>query len=138
MKNIFPAAAALLMSAPFALAAPAPARVPADLVMAESSGPHRLLVFQACSDEHCWNQFFVQELALSPNRRVLCSAALSELNKDEDAVARSARWRPGPWPVLELELKSEHDVFVPYVAVLAFKGGCKYQLQPASPPAASR
>lgn len=136
MRNLF-LATALMMATPLVPAAePRPAQIPADLCLTESWGPHRLLAFQACSSEHCWHEFFIQELSLSPNRKIICSVAVPELNKSSDMVAHAARWQPGSTPVLELELKSAHDVFVPYIATLSFTKGCKYELRPDSPPAA--
>lgn len=137
MKNLFLAAALMIVTPLVPAAESRPAQIPAELFLAESWGPHRLLAFQACSSEHCWHEFFIQELSLSPNRKIICSVAVPELNKSSDMVAHAAQWQPGSTPVLELELKSAHDVFVPYIATLAFTKGCKYELRPDAPPTAS-
>lgn len=131
--NLF--AIALLALAPMALAAERGLPViPPDLALAETWGSHRLLAFQECSEENCWQRFFVQELGLSPQRRILCARAVAELNRKENTMARNARWLPGNLPVLELALHSPQDEFVPYVATLSFAGKCRYELRPATPP----
>lgn len=72
------------------------AGVPSDLVLVESSGPYRILAFRACSPEHCWNEFFAQELSDAPTPRVVCTHPIAELNEISDAVLRSATWREDP------------------------------------------
>ena len=106
--------------------------VPTDLALAETSGPHRLLVFQVCSPEHCWNEFFIQELRNDGILHVACSSAITELNKSSDAVASSAHWLSGATPILELGLLSSHDAFQPYTASLSVQSGCKYKLHHGS------
>lgn len=108
--------------------------VPPELALAATSGAHRLLAFQHCSEENCWHRFYVQKLGLSPHRKILCSRPVVELNRHENTTARHAHWQSGAFPVLELALHSLQDEFVPYMATLAFAGDCRYELQPASPP----
>jgi hypothetical protein len=128
-------AAALFALAPVAHAAGSGVPpIPPELALAETSGSHRLLAFQACSPENCWHQLHVQELGLSPRRKILCSVPMTDLNRNENFMVRNAQWRPGPFPVLELSLHSPQDEFAPYEATLAFAGNCKYKFQPASLP----
>lgn len=108
--------------------------IPPDLALAATSGSHRLLAFQECSEENCWHRFQIQVISLNPHRKVLCSKALSELNRHENTMVRDVQWRATPAPVLELTLHSAQDEFAPYVAALSFSGNCKYKLYPPSPP----
>lgn len=134
MKN-FLSALVLLSLLPAAQAAEKKALIiPPELALAESSGKHRLLAFQECSEENCWHRFHVQELGLSPHRKIICSKAVTELNRNEATLARNAQWRPGAAAVLELSLLSPQDEFVPYTATLAFARDCRYELRPATPP----
>lgn len=112
---------------------PRPARIPSDLILVETSGTHRVLVFQVCSPEHCWNDFFIQEL---DREKVVCSAPITEFNSSSDVIVESVRRRPaGMLSDLGLELQSSHGAFAPYTATLSLKSGCKYQLHPAAPAA---
>jgi len=109
------------------------ARVPTDLILAETLGTHRVLVFQVCSPEHCWNDFFIQEL---DQEKVVCSAPITEFNSSADVIVEFVRRRPaGTLSDLGLELQSSHGAFAPYTATLSLKSGCKYQLHPAAPAA---
>ncbi|MDF2447250.1 MAG: hypothetical protein K0S46_2486 [Moraxellaceae bacterium] len=129
-------ALALFVLAPGAHAAKAGLpSIPPELALAETAGPHRLLAFQACSEENCWHQMHVQALGLSPQRKILCSVPVAALNRGENVMVSNAAWRPGPYPVLELSLHSPQDEFAPYVATLAFARDCKYELRPPAPPA---
>lgn len=114
--------------------APTPKRIPPNLSMALTSGSHRLLAFQLCSEEDCWHDFYVQELGLSPRRKIHCSVPVQSLNVRADVVVRGASWRAGAWPILDLKLESAHDEFVPYAASLSFSEDCRYKLQPEQPP----
>jgi hypothetical protein len=126
---------ALLALASFAYAAERGLPViPPDLALVASSGTHRLLAFQECSAENCWHRFHVQAVSLSPHRKILCSKPVTELNRNENTMARNVQWLADPVPVLELALHSAQDEFASYVATLTFSGNCKYALHPASPP----
>lgn len=105
-----------------------------DLALVASAGKHRLLAFQECSEENCWHRFYVQELGLSPARRLICSKAVPELNRSEASMASNAQWRAGAFGELELSLHSPQDEFVPYTATLTFAPHCLYVLRPAAPP----
>ena len=114
------------------------AGIPSDLILVETSGPHRLLVFRACSPEHCWNDVFVQELSDGLTPKVTCSEPIAELNGSSDVIVSGASWRKGPPYTLDLTLLSSHGAFQRYSATLSLETGCKYQLQPAAPEAANR
>jgi hypothetical protein len=130
MKNIFLIAALIICVRP-SFADPRVNSVPAELALVQTLGSYRLVAFQTCSPEHCWNELFIQELENTDDLKVICSAAVSELNATSDAVIRTAKWRKGSEPAIELALASSHEAFKPYTALLSLKRGCKYKLRPS-------
>jgi len=114
-----------------------PEKVPTDIVRVEVFGPHRLVVFQVCSPEHCWHQFFVQDLSNSFPPKVTCSKPVLELNETSDMLARSATWLEKPAYSLELSLGSSHGAFDKFTSTISLASGCKYKLRPTMPPAAN-
>lgn len=113
-------------------------QIPADLILLESFGEHRLLAFQACSPEHCWNEAFIQELSKEIEPKVICSAAVAEFNNSSDIVINSVKESNGSASMLELEVSSSHGAFEPFTTTLSAAKGCKYRLLPDSPPAANK
>ena len=112
------------------------AQIPADLALVETAGPYRLLAFQVCSPEHCWNDFFLQELGMDEAPDVVCSVPITEFNGSSDVVVQSARRPSDSVSELELSLVSSHGIFKPYTVALKLERGCKYRLSPAVPEAA--
>lgn len=134
MKRCLPAIALLALVPASHAAEPRLPVIPPQLALAETSGSHRLLAFQECSEENCWHRLYVQELGLSPHRKILCSRAVAELNRNENFMVSNAEWQPGPAPVLALMLHSPQDEFIPYAATLSFAGNCRYKFQPGAAP----
>ena len=114
-----------------------PEKVPAELVKVETLGPHRLLVFQVCSPEHCWNQLFVQVISDSLPQRIVCSKPIVELNDTSDTIVRSITSRDKPKYSLELSLGSSHGAFDETTATLSLSLACKYKIRVASARAAN-
>jgi hypothetical protein len=128
MKNLFYFAGfiASLSVASAQAIDPQPESVPVDLVSVEAFGPHRVLVFLACSQEHCWHQVFVQGLSDSFPPKITCSAEVSEFPKIGDYIILSSSWAKEPLYSLQLKLGSSHGAFENASATLTLKPDCKY------------
>lgn len=134
--SVLPVVIAIIVASPHA-AGSRPDRVPTDLVRIDVFGPHRLLVFQVCSAEHCWHQLFVQELSDSISPEIICSKPVAELNDTSDIIVWSTGWQDESPYTLDLMLHSSRNAFETRAATLSFASDCAYKLQPGVLPAAN-